>query len=641
MRKKNVHWVLILYVVVVCSVSQVVIGAASVPTPRFFGEKWGFINTAGKISLEPRYDRLGDLSGGLAAVRVGQYEGFIDKNGRIVIEPKFAAVGDFSEGLARANLGGTVIGSGELRGGKWGYMNRTGELTITPVYGEAGDFRGGLAPVKAFDRWGYIDAKGKIVIQFVFEYARNFSDGLAFVVSKGKVGYINPKMGGPLSPWENHLRYEQYGDFQEGLAPVLLKERWGFINKQGALAIPCQFSEVKGFTEDLAAVRVGTRWGYINKKGQVVIRPQYRKAGSFSKGLTHVEFEDGSRGYIRTSGEIAFKISFEGLYDFSEGLARVHVPAGWGYVDKSNKMVIEPRFDLASPFSEGLAYAATGERIGYINPAGDWVIQPKFAGGSEFKTGLALVAAEKWKETTLHWIDNKGKVVKTFDEILREGSKMDGHLLQGQYAVVSPAGLKMRKQPNPKSEQVGMIPYGKKVKVVSRTRTAYASNGIVGNWILVEYNRVKGYVFDGFLSRLAAPDRDNYSDLGEYLGASFGERKIKTVWFSSQELMNITFGSSGMVALLAGVAETDNASLVYWLPGVTMREIFLLMQNLVYKDNLVMGVNDKPLSTPIAFSALDFPGEMNQIKLEMNGDGWEYSIWLEKEKYGYIKVIEG
>lgn len=641
MRKGHVHWFWVLLVTVMWSVSQVAMGATLPPTPRYFGEKWGFINTAGKIVIEPRFDRLGNLSEGLAAVRVGQQEGFIDKNGKIVIEPKFAAVGDFSGGLARANLGGVVTESGELRGGKWGFINKSGEMVVSPLYGEAGDFVGGLAPVKGIDNWGYIDTKGKIVISFVYDYARNFSDGLAFVVIKGRTGYINTKMSGPLNPWENHLRYEQYGDFQEGLAPVLSKERWGYINKQGTLVIPCVFTEVKGFSEEMAPARLGTKWGYINKKGQFVIKPQFTQAGSFQKGMAYVEWDDLNKGYIKPSGEIAFKASFSGLYDFSEGLARVHMRAGWGYEDKANKMVIEPKFDLASPFSEGVAYVGVGERIGYINTSGGWVIQPKYAGGSEFKGGMALVATEKWKETALQWIDGKGKVLKTFDEILREGTKMNGHLLSDQYAVMVPAGLKMRKQPDPKSEQVGMIPYGKRIKILNRTRTTYSVEGITGHWVMVEYNRVKGYVFDGFLSRLAAPEGDGYCDLGEYLEPLFGERKTKTLWFSSRELMNITFGSSGMVALLAGIAETDNASLVYWIPGVTMREVFLLLQSLVYKEDKVLSVNDKPLTTPVSLAALDFPGDQNQIKLELDGSGWEFSIRLEKEKYGYIKIIEG
>lgn len=639
MRKGNVQWLVMALGVMLWSVSQIVV-AASPPTPKYFGEKWGLINTAGKLVVEPKFERLGSVSEGLAAVRINQREGFVDKTGKVVIEARFAAVGDFSGGLARANLGGLVTEAGELRGGKWGFLNRSGTMVIAPMYEEAGDFAGGLAPVKAIGRWGYIDGKGKVTIGFLFDYARNFSDGLAFVIVKGKAGYIDAKMGGPLNPWDNHLRYEQYGDFQEGLAPALAKERWGFINKQGNLVIPCQFYEVKGFSEGLAPFRVGTRWGYLSQSGQVVIRPQFAEAGLFNGGLAYVELEDRSKGYIDPSGEFVFKSSFAGLYDFSEGLARVHTRTGWGYVDKANKLVIDPVFDLAGPFSEGMAYVAAGERFGYINVTGSWTVQPGFAGASEFKSGLALVATEKWKEVSLQWIDPKGKVLKTFADILREGSPLRSHLLSDLSAVTISAGLKMRKQPDPKSEQVGIIPYGKKIKVLQRTRTSFSSDGISGNWVLAEYNQVKGYIFDGYLSRLPAPEREYANDLGEYLDPYFGERKMKTVYYSAREVMNITFGSSGMVVLLAGEAETDNASLIHWIPGVSMREVFLLLQNLVYKDFMVTHVNDKSLPAPLPLAKLPFPGEQNRIKLEFYSEGWNFVIILEKEGYGYIRVVE-
>src|SRR5438270_2727386 len=55
--------------------------------------KYGVIDPAGNSVVEPKYDYVGPFSGGLALVKVGEWEkaryGFIDRIGARVIPPKF------------------------------------------------------------------------------------------------------------------------------------------------------------------------------------------------------------------------------------------------------------------------------------------------------------------------------------------------------------------------------------------------------------------------------------------------------------------------------------------------------------------------------------------------------------------------
>ncbi|MCP4643285.1 MAG: WG repeat-containing protein, partial [bacterium] len=86
--------------------------------------------------------------------------------------------------------------------------------------------------------------------------------------------------------------FEEAGDFGEGLAPVMRKGKWGFVDKTGALVIPTRLDDATGFTEGRARIGVddGSRrlFGFIDKKGNVVVQPQFVKAGRFSGGLAHV-----------------------------------------------------------------------------------------------------------------------------------------------------------------------------------------------------------------------------------------------------------------------------------------------------------------------------------------------------------------
>ena len=48
--------------------------------------------------------------------------------------------------------------------------------------------------------------------------------------------------------------YDVADDFSDGLAPVQVGNRWGYINKEGKVAINPQFNDARGFSLGLAPV---------------------------------------------------------------------------------------------------------------------------------------------------------------------------------------------------------------------------------------------------------------------------------------------------------------------------------------------------------------------------------------------------
>ena len=76
--------------------------------------------------------------------------------------------------------------------------------------------------------------------------------------------------------------------FHEGLAAVMTGSeedeagRWGYIDKQGRMAIAPAFQEATPFQNGLAAVRQDDLWGYIDAKGAWAIRPAYAEATGFN-----------------------------------------------------------------------------------------------------------------------------------------------------------------------------------------------------------------------------------------------------------------------------------------------------------------------------------------------------------------------
>jgi hypothetical protein len=145
----------------------------------------------------------------------------------------------------------------------------------------------------------------------------------------------------------------------------------------------------------LFPARFGDAWGYITKEGTVAIQPQYQFAARFSEGFAHVILPSGRDAFVDGSGRTVFELDWDFGGHFAGGRALVHTSpprAQWSFVDRLGRR-IAPGFSYAKDFSEGLALVGVGEwpstKFGYIDSSGRMVIPPRFSGAGSFSQGLA------------------------------------------------------------------------------------------------------------------------------------------------------------------------------------------------------------------------------------------------------------
>ncbi len=139
------------------------------------------IDHAGKVVMRG----AAEFGEGLAPmISHGKY-GFVDTTGKMVVEPQFTYVPElpFQEGLAAV-----FVGEGANR--RAGFINRQGQWAIPPKYEDALHFCDGLAPAKIGGRWGYINPSGESVIAPRFEGAESFDDGMGAVLERDDDGKL-------------------------------------------------------------------------------------------------------------------------------------------------------------------------------------------------------------------------------------------------------------------------------------------------------------------------------------------------------------------------------------------------------------------------------------------------------------------
>ena len=65
-------------------------------------------------------------------------------------------------------------------------------------------------------------------------------------------------------------QYESAFHFKEGLAPVKIDGKFGFIDKQGKIVIKPQFDYVHEFNNGVAEFDLDRKLGYVDKQGNII-----------------------------------------------------------------------------------------------------------------------------------------------------------------------------------------------------------------------------------------------------------------------------------------------------------------------------------------------------------------------------------
>lgn len=307
----------------------------------------------------------------------------------------------------------------KMNNGLYGYINHKGDSILKPQYELAKKYSENLACVRMKRKFGYINEQGDIVIKPIFRKAGDFKDGFAKVTTnEGKHTYVK-KDGQLLNQY-----FDMCYPFKDGMGRIEkygsgYGSTYGFVNKNGEIAIEPKYENVGDFYNGLALVKINSNFGYINKLGEIAIEPKYYSATKFKEGLAAVRDTESKTKYINTKGEVVLEIdSYYIGYNFSDGLAMFNQKGkkGHGFVNKKGEIVIKPddRFEAIDNFNEGVARFFTKTETGFINTKGEIVFKVKknIALG-EVSEGMILfqVKDDNLSSNNYGYMNLKGEIV--------------------------------------------------------------------------------------------------------------------------------------------------------------------------------------------------------------------------------------
>lgn len=133
-------------------------GNGNVMASQNSDQKYGMVDTLGRILIPFNYEFLGPVSEGMIAAKQDNLFGYLNSNGKNVVPFNFKFAGQFSEGKAVATTESQM-----------GYIDRRGHFLIPEKFTLANPFLHGFATVFINDLASVIDEKGTVLFPYLFE----------------------------------------------------------------------------------------------------------------------------------------------------------------------------------------------------------------------------------------------------------------------------------------------------------------------------------------------------------------------------------------------------------------------------------------------------------------------------------------
>ena len=222
-----------------------------------------------------------------------------------------------------------------------------------------------LIRVKKNNKYGFVDTTGSVIIPVEYEFGANdyFKEKVICVTKNKLDGFINPKNEVVIP-----IKYKEAFGFSNGLAPVSIEGKWGYIDVTGKIIIPAIYDSPYAFNNaGVAIVRIGDKFGLISKSGSVVLPLEYDKLFTFNTNDYWLVKNNNLYGIVNNAGKLILPIEYKDIEKFAGDAVVVKKnDYAYGYFHKNGKMLTECIYSTAKEFSNGLAFVSRWEGEKYM-----------------------------------------------------------------------------------------------------------------------------------------------------------------------------------------------------------------------------------------------------------------------------------
>ena len=380
---------------------------------------WGLARADGSWLVEPTFEQVDRLHGGLAWVTHGGKVGFIDRAGQVVIEPIFDKAGRFDSDFDHTSA---------ERDGIVGVINRSGSWVLRTEYQK-------LHPAAAFGKdsktvgwsfekagyWGLLDLDGRVVLDAEFDQPiRPCADG-RLVAYKNKEWFYFEKDGRPLQPPDGRLVDASC----DAAPPYTLRvgDKFGLVDEHSRPLTPTRFDAIAWAGPGVKNVKIDGKWGRVGADGHWLLEPKFDYLSGGAD--VFVASIDGKRGVMRSDGSWLIEPKFDAARLRGEDTAFVTLSDATGLLRLSDQSwVIPPRPGVMCKADRAIMWQGAGTRALLSQTGETWIDIGAERVGIYLDAGLVTFLKDgKWG-----LVDTSGQVMvdPMFDEPVSFRSDLRG-----------------------------------------------------------------------------------------------------------------------------------------------------------------------------------------------------------------------
>ncbi len=296
-----------------------------------------FVNEENKAVKRAKFDYADVQRDNFFRICTDGRWGYLDSALTVNIEPQYLECGNFQEGLA------------PVRDGKyWKYINRQNEEAIHEKFEWAGEFANQKAVVKKDGKFIIIDETGKPLKGPFFACDRLFED--AYIVQESKqserillnqsleeISLNEETMEEPIALKDGKLATYYIKNKSKKARLVDLKSGTVLLDGADAIAVALDGSI---FYLD------GKKWMIMNKEMKIVKKNVGESIIANSNGLFPVLI-DRKWGAVDSLGRMKIKDNYEAMGPFSRGFSSVKSKGKWGIINLKGELVIPCEYEFA------------------------------------------------------------------------------------------------------------------------------------------------------------------------------------------------------------------------------------------------------------------------------------------------------
>ena len=359
---------------------------------------YGYMNYAGKLIIDCRYESIGSFGKYMHAKRNGKW-GWINEQDETVIAFEYDFIENYEADknefrykkenefgwinfqFQSKTANSLIEWADELEsidstaknirvGSHYGLIYNAGDFII-PIEFETPIVFDTLkrAVVKKNGFWGAINFNGNTIVPFEYEEQFQFGDnGFACVKKNNSYGVIddNGQIIVPIIHEEFIYTDYQYWVLRDG-------NKYGIADNRGQLMIPIEYDRIYPFIDSLALAKKGRKWGYVNQENEIVIPFEYQTLNSFINNRAIAQ-KGEFWGIINQENEVLLPFEYDFLSDDMMKYLFARKNGYWGFFIEDFQQIIPFQYNEILLFDGGLLRVRSNDKYGIYNLRGQLIV---------------------------------------------------------------------------------------------------------------------------------------------------------------------------------------------------------------------------------------------------------------------------